>query len=240
MQAGTTSIRYTKPVSDGTSETAFALYRTYLYATSDYEINTPYTLTFAMRASVDKFSVSMGARQSSGSALFFGDNGTLVGTDWREYTVVLQSAATDTNFRFPYFKVGQNTQAGWIEVTDLKIARGNIPSANIEPYKAPKVRALTDAATITWNIEWGDLHKVTLTGNRTLAVPVGSPYDGQLAYVRVLQDATGSRTLVLAAGFGDSSVAISIWTAPSSATMLTFQYDSTTAKWYLVNQVRFG
>jgi len=51
----------------------------------------------------------------------------------------------------------------------------------------------SDAATITFDMDAGNIHTVTLAGNRTLAV---SNVDvGQCFILRLVQDATGSRTV---------------------------------------------
>lgn len=55
------------------------------------------------------------------------------------------------------------------------------------------VATATDAATITFNLNSADYHKVTLGGNRTLAVSNVSV--GQMIVVRLVQDATGGRTV---------------------------------------------
>ncbi len=51
----------------------------------------------------------------------------------------------------------------------------------------------TDAATVTFNLALGNLHRVTLGGNRTLALSNSAV--GQAFIVRLLQDGTGSRTV---------------------------------------------
>jgi hypothetical protein len=63
---------------------------------------------------------------------------------------------------------------------------------------------LTDAATIATDAALGNLFAVTLGGNRTLGAPTNG-LDGQRLSWRLRQDATGSRTLALAAGFRSGS-----------------------------------
>ncbi len=55
------------------------------------------------------------------------------------------------------------------------------------------VTADSDGATITFDMTSSNFHTVTLAGNRTLAVSNVSV--GQIFYLRLLQDATGSRTV---------------------------------------------
>lgn len=65
---------------------------------------------------------------------------------------------------------------------------------------ALKAVTVTDAATITLDCGQGDLHSVTLGGNRTIAGVTGST-DGQAILLRIVQDATGSRTVTWGAPF---------------------------------------
>ena len=69
---------------------------------------------------------------------------------------------------------------------------------------------LTDGASIALNMTSGFNFSVTLGGNRTLANP-NSPKVGQTGFIRVTQDATGSRTLALSSSYvtqGGSGVAL--------------------------------
>lgn len=53
----------------------------------------------------------------------------------------------------------------------------------------------TDASTITFDLRVSPKHKVTLGGNRTLALTAGSFYVGQVFALKLTQDGTGSRTV---------------------------------------------
>ena len=66
---------------------------------------------------------------------------------------------------------------------------------------AQTVTMLVDQATITWNFNLGTVATVTLSGNRTLALPTNGT-NNVLYLLRVTQDATGSRTLTLHASIG--------------------------------------
>ena len=57
-----------------------------------------------------------------------------------------------------------------------------------------RVVSLSDGATISINASLGDVYRVTLSGNRTLANPTNL-VDGQTIQVQVKQDGAGSRTL---------------------------------------------
>lgn len=57
----------------------------------------------------------------------------------------------------------------------------------------PQYKTNTDAATVTFDMSLSDTHTVTLGGNRTLAV--SNVRVGQKFTVRLVQDATGNRTV---------------------------------------------
>lgn len=65
---------------------------------------------------------------------------------------------------------------------------------------AVNMQTLTDGATITWNMNQGNMATVTLAGNRTVAAPTGLINGGTYMLV-VVQDATGTRTLTWNAVF---------------------------------------
>jgi len=59
---------------------------------------------------------------------------------------------------------------------------------------------LTDAATISWNLQTAQTAKVTLGGNRTLDTPTNM-VAGATYILRVIQDGTGTRTLAYHADY---------------------------------------
>ena len=69
----------------------------------------------------------------------------------------------------------------------------------------------TDGATVTFDLSQGNLHQVTLGGNRTLAVSNVSV--GQCFIVRLKQDGTGSRTVTWWSGIS--------WAGGSAPTLTT-------------------
>lgn len=86
---------------------------------------------------------------------------------------------------------------------------------------------LTDAGTIAWDVSINQNTKVTLGGNRTLGAPTNLVAGGTYT-LRVIQDATGTRTLAYNAVFkwpGGSTPALS--TAPNAIDILSFISDGT-------------
>jgi hypothetical protein len=69
--------------------------------------------------------------------------------------------------------------------------------------------SLTDGANIAWNLDDKPSVKVTLAGNRTLDNPTNMK-DGMTYMLKVVQDATGSRTLTYGTAYD--------WTALGSTT----------------------
>lgn len=55
------------------------------------------------------------------------------------------------------------------------------------------ITAATDGSTVTFDLSLGNIHTVTLGGNRTLAL--SNATTGQSFVIRLLQDGTGSRTV---------------------------------------------
>ena len=86
---------------------------------------------------------------------------------------------------------------------------------------------LTDAASISWNLQTQQTAKVTLGGNRTLAAP-SNMLDGYTYILRVIQDGTGSRALAYSAVFKwAGGVAPVLSTAANAIDILTFVSDGT-------------
>lgn len=108
-------------------------------------------------------------------------------------------------------------------------------------HSAPRVVALTDAATITPNADTTDEGTVTLGGNRTIANPTGTPVAGQKLILRLKQDATGSRTITWGTAYRFSGAAAPTLTTTGAKTdYLGFEYNATDAKWdCLATRVNF-
>lgn len=87
--------------------------------------------------------------------------------------------------------------------------------------------ALTDAASIVWDLEINQVASVTLEGNRTLAAPTNM-VDGATYILTVIQDATGSRTLAYNAAFKFPEGEIPVLTTTANAVdILTFVCNGT-------------
>ncbi len=88
---------------------------------------------------------------------------------------------------------------------------------------------LTDAATITWDVNSGSIAQVTLGGNRTLGALTGA-VAGAVYTLIIKQDTVGTRTLAYNSMYKFSYGAKPVLsTVTSSVDILTFMYDGTAA-----------
>jgi len=86
---------------------------------------------------------------------------------------------------------------------------------------------LTDGASIAWNLNTNQVAKVTLAGNRTLVNPTNMK-DGATYILKVIQDATGSRTLAYGTAYKwPGGTAPTLSTAANAVDYLTFISDGT-------------
>lgn len=90
-------------------------------------------------------------------------------------------------------------------------------------------QALTDGATVTWDLNAGQYATVTLGGNRTLSIT--NTATGKSGCVVVTQDGTGSRTLALPASSkvgGGGSGAVTLSTTAGAVDILCVLYVGST------------
>lgn len=89
------------------------------------------------------------------------------------------------------------------------------------------VQALTDAATIAWDVSLGNVATVTLGANRTLGAPT-NVQNGAFYFLKAKQDGTGTRTLSYNAIFDFGTAgAPTLTTAINKADTLSFYYNGT-------------
>lgn len=125
---------------------------------------------------------------------------------------------------------------GTIAVGDVPSlsALGALPVAGgtMTGWLAPAVVSLTFGTSVAVNAALGNVFAVTLTSSAgTLANPT-NPVDGQAIRVRVIQDATGSRTLAYgtAYDFGTTGQP-TLSTAANAVDILGFEYVASLSKW---------
>ena len=98
--------------------------------------------------------------------------------------------------------------------------------------------ALSDGASISWNLNTAQVAHVTLGGNRTLANPTNM-VNGGTYILRVVQDGTGSRTLAYGTAYKwPGGTAPTLSTAAGAVDILTFVSDGTNM--YGVAQLAFS
>ena len=85
--------------------------------------------------------------------------------------------------------------------------------------------ALTDQATIAWNVLTSPVAKVTLGANRTLGAPTGSQA-GQFVSLLIIQDGTGSRTVTFNAAYEfKDDTAPTLTTTANKGDLFVFRYN---------------
>ena len=89
------------------------------------------------------------------------------------------------------------------------------------------LKALTDAASINWDLRYYPVAEVTLAGNRTLNNP-SSGLAGGVYHLIVRQDATGSRSLTFGSAYHfPAGVAPTLSAAAGAVDRFVFVYDGT-------------
>lgn len=105
----------------------------------------------------------------------------------------------------------------------------------------PLVVAMTDGATITPNVDQGDVFTVTLAGNRNLANPTGTPTNGQKMMIRFRQDGTGNRTITHTGSqyrFGTDITGVTLTTTAAKTDYVGYVYHSADSKWDVIAFVK--
>ena len=86
---------------------------------------------------------------------------------------------------------------------------------------------LSDGANISWDLNANQVAKVTLGGNRTLDNPTNQKA-GSTYILRIIQDATGSRTLAFGSAYDfPGGTAPTLTAAANAVDLLTFVSDGT-------------
>jgi hypothetical protein len=142
--------------------------------------------------------------------------------------------------------VGDGTNAtapAWdtLQSGDMPAGVAKLSGATFTGFLAPAVVNLTFGTMISVNAALGNVFAVTLTSSAgTLANPT-NPVDGQTMRVRVVQDATGGRTLAYdtAYDFGTGGAPM-LSPAANKMDVLGFEYVAFLSKWiYLGSGIGF-
>ena len=131
----------------------------------------------------------------------------------------------------------EGTNSGNITITDA--ANGDISFTNngtgnvvFNDAAYNPETSLTDAATITWDVQAMPITKVTLGANRILGLPTNG-VAGQFISLLIIQDGTGSRTLTWNAVFEfPSETAPTLTTTADLGDLFVFRYHN--SKWLQV------
>ena len=201
-----------------------------------------YTLTFGPTTGTG-VALTQGAKTivySDGSTMLdvMGDLGPVTSTaltvgDGAASGVLTSSGAYDLTLN-----TNAGTNSGEITITDA--ANGNIAFTTNgtggvvfnDAAFSPET-TLTDAATITWDVQDKPITKVTLTDNRIVGLPTNGQA-GQFISLLIIQDATGGRTLTWNGAF-EFPTALSppvLTTTGALADLFVFTYHN--SKWLQV------
>ena len=98
---------------------------------------------------------------------------------------------------------------------------------------AKRITVIAYTATITPNSSTTDIARIILAGTTVLAAPSGTPTDGQILEVHLVQDGTGSRTVTYGTGykFATSLAAPTLSTLANTTDVLVFRYSSNVSLW---------
>ncbi len=139
-------------------------------------------------------------------------------------TMTATEPTTNGQVSKPIFRALSTTTGQFIDYRGLVIAQGSAGQK--------RVTVITDAATLTPNVDTTDIATVTIAGNRTVAAPTGTPMDGQQLLFRIKQDATGSRTLTWNAIYRFAAGVPTVLTAAANKTdYVGFQYNAADTKY---------
>ena len=122
----------------------------------------------------------------------------------------------------------QSTDIGvTVQGYDANTAKLNVAQAFSKAQRGTPV-TLTDAATIAVDLSLSNNFEVTLAGNRTLGAPT-NVVAGQSGVIRVIQDATGSRTLAYNSVYKfPGGTAPTLTTTASAVDLLAYHVESAT------------
>ncbi len=97
---------------------------------------------------------------------------------------------------------------------------------SLQHVSADTLQTLTDGSSISWDLSTGGLATVTLGGNHTLANP--SNLAAGIYVLKVVQDATGGRTLAYGTNYKFAGGVIPILSGAANAyDIITFFCDGT-------------
>lgn len=107
-----------------------------------------------------------------------------------------------------------------------------MPANPLAGYGPTQTIVDTTAILPSIDVSQGPMYTVTLTGTgRTLSFV--NPIPGAIVTLKVIQDATGSRTITTYTNvLWASGSAPTLTTAAASIDVLRFTYDAATAKWF--------
>jgi hypothetical protein len=154
-------------------------------------------------------------------------------------TYLTQSNASSTYLTQSNAASTYQTQAGMSSYVATSAIGTTVQSYDADTAKTDVVQSftaaqrgtyvtLTDAATVAIDLSLGNHYQVTLGGNRTIGAPT-NVVAGQSGVIRLVQDATGSRTASWNSAFKfPGGTAPTLTTAANSVDLVAYHVESTT------------
>lgn len=131
--------------------------------------------------------------------------------------------------------LNQNTSGSSASCTGNAATATNLAGgATLPAYLAPKVTTLTfvGSGTTLVDASLANAFNLTLTASTTTLGNPSNPVDGEVIRVRLIQDATGSRTIAYAANYDFGAAgAPTLSTAANKVDILGFEYVASISKW---------
>lgn len=161
-------------------------------------------------------------------------NGIVKGENIKDGSISLADISDGAIGSGPQGAVGAQGPQGAVGAQGMQGMDGAQGAAG--PAGASAVVALAYASTLNTDASVGDIFDVTLTGDVTLANPT-NPVNGKTLRWRILQDATGNRTVTLGDKFAIPSSATSplpFSTAANKMDILAATYHAGRDKWDVV------
>jgi hypothetical protein len=154
--------------------------------------------------------------------------GTASAADWKIATPTLSGSGAPASTPA---RVGQF----YIDTTNfvLYVATGTASAADWKRSSGPRLVTVTAGATPAINTDLGNLFTISALGAAITSMTTnltGTPFDGQIMEVRILDDGT-ARAITWGASFASGPGTLPTTTILSKWLYVAFQYSSSRSKW---------
>jgi len=192
---------------------------------ADYSINLK---TFSLPATTTISAYGAGLVAAIAATNARSTLGLTIGTNVQAYAAALDTVTGTNTGDEAAASTSVAGVAAYATAAEYRAKAANKTLTGSQVYAAAAEVTLTDATTIALDLSTYLNGTVTLGGNRTLGNPT-NPIAGQSGYIRVVQDATGSRTLAYGTNYEFAGgTAPTLTTTAAAQDMLIYTVISTT------------